>query len=64
MILTKNNYAQEKVFQELGVEKIVVEVMFELLNPMLLILLIDFIALGASAPCWCHGPLLYARVHV
>ena len=44
MVLTKNNFAQEKVFQDLGVEKIVVEVMFELLNPMLLIL-IDLIAL-------------------
>jgi hypothetical protein len=44
MKLTKYNFAQEKVFQDLGVEKIVVEVMFELLNPMLLIL-IDLIAL-------------------
>ena len=37
-------HAQEKVSQDLGVEKSVVEVMFELLNPMLLIL-IDLIAL-------------------
>ena len=37
VILIKNNYAQEKVFLDLGVEKIVVEVMFEFLNPMLLI---------------------------
>ena len=44
MLLTKNNYAQEKVFQDLGVEKIVVEVMIEFVNPMLLIW-IDLIAL-------------------
>ena len=44
MILTKNNYAQEKVFQDLELRKIVAEVLIEMLNPMLLIL-IDLIAL-------------------
>jgi hypothetical protein len=44
MILTKNNHAQEKVFKGLGVEKIVEKMMFEMLSPMLLIL-IDLIAL-------------------
>ena len=44
IILTKNNYPQEKVFQDLGVEKIVVEVTFEILNPMFLIL-VDLISL-------------------
>ena len=44
MILTKNNHAQDKFFKDLGVEKIVFEMMFEMLNPMLLIL-IDLIAL-------------------
>ena len=44
MILTKNNHAQEKVFKDLGVEKIVEKMMLEILNPILLIL-IDSIAL-------------------
>ena len=44
MILIKNNHAQEKVFKDLGVEKIVEKMMLEILNPILLIL-IDSIAL-------------------
>ena len=44
IIIIQNNHAQEEVFKDLDVEKIVEDVMFEMLNPMLLIL-IDLIAL-------------------
>ena len=44
MILIKYNHAQEKIFKDLGVEKVVEKMMLEILNPILLIL-IDLIAL-------------------
>ena len=44
MILTKDNHAQEKVFKELDLEIFLDKMMFEMLNPILLIL-IDLITL-------------------